>query len=574
MMRGYGEYPSKTWGFNYQPNPQDYKSVAYPTFLSMFQNYVSLYNKFVDHAAQRINELQGYVSTLDKKVLINNTILASHDGSINELSRRINAVNTTLGSHDGSINTLARRLNSVDTIIKSNEGSINVLTRRANTVDSIIASFDGSINSLARRLNTNDSIIASFDGSINSLARRLNTNDSIIASFDGSINSLARRLNANDSIIASFDGSINSLARRLNTVEPILTSHDGSINALTRRLNTTDEIVSSFDGSINLLSRNLTSQTLRIDGLKSESDKQGLSIKALVASDLLINSKVNKIQEQIDSFEKLSDYFAVELTSVEGDNSNAQEGSFVKLFKGQITRLNTFNENLFRKLTYQLVKEFLTIYDSIKLNALETQNVIAEYSLLINTNLETVNAWLQKIYEKPFDVEIPPITVLPANPFVLDYDRLQKMFDGISFGSITNEAGENIWDFLGKLVKALADVVKALGDLVVKIMEMLIDLIIPKDPSVITNFFKNFNDKLDVKFEGFNQIGDLLSNSFTVSESEFKDVTFNFNGKKQVIISKEIPNQFAPTIKLILSALVWVLTLMMCHKRLSTEVVK
>jgi len=617
----YGEYPSKTWGFNYQENPADYNVSTFPSFVVKFGGFVRLYNKFIDHSAQRINELQAFVSSVDRKTTAISSNIASNEGSINVLTRRANSVDTIIKSNEGSINVLTRRANSVDTIIKSNEGSINVLTRRLNGVDSNISSFDGSINSLARRLNTVEPIVSSHDGSITVLTRRLNAVDSTIDSHDGSINVLTRRANSVDTLLKSYDGSINVLTRRLNALEPTVSSHDGSINVLTRRANSVDDSIkierdritatgdqlrelvkvvhsqgdqivvernrisnvsdrlTVLTTGVNLMSLNLDKQSKRIDDAESKSKNQDLVLTGLVASDLLTNNKISKIEERLDSMPNLFDFFGVDLSAMDGGNFNHAEGSFVKLFKRQNTRIiNDISsavknqtksliesfEDVGYKLRYSIVEGFSENTKNLNLKFLELKNSMVNNTLLINNNLQTALTYLKIISEKNLSISFPPQT------FEFDYLRLQKMFDGIKFGDITNAAGKNIWDFLSDLVKALTEVVTSLTSLASQILDMLLKLIIPEDPNFFSEKVKGTTSIFDKKFKIVLDLKDIFTNTMSSSKVKIPEsFDFVFMGNT-VQVPLDIVQYSADYVKLPLTGFVLFEIFVYCYRKVTS----
>jgi len=573
----YGEYPSKTWGFNYQPSPSDYQVNTFPVFIQRFNGYISLYNKFVDHSAQRINELQAYTSSIDRKTILMNTALMSHDGTITEISRRINTINSTLTSHNGTITEISRRVNAINSTLSSHDGTITELSRRINTINSTLSSHDGTITELSRRINTINTTLSSHAGSITVLTRRNTELGEVVGNVQR--------------IVTSHDGTINTLSSRHNNlsdvvtnVQRIVTSHDGSINSLSSDLKTQTSRIDNVAKNVESVSNSVVSQGKRIDLLVASDviinnkllsqDKDIDRLNKTVIADSLITanllSRVSKVEDFLSNLERLSYYFAVELTSVEGENSNEAEGSFVKLFKGQVTRLNKFNDDLNFKLRYSLIAEFNELKEALDVHFLETQNKIAEYGLFLNKNLETMNAWLKLLYEKPVNVEIPPITVLPANPFILDYSRLQKMFDGISFGSITNEAGKNIWDFLSDLVKALANVVESLSGLIGKIMDMLLKLIIPENPNFFSEKVKGTISTFDKKFKVVADLKDVFSNTMSsekVKIPEYLEFVFMGNTVKAPLF---IVQYSANVIRLPLTGFVLFEIFIYCYRKLTS----
>ena len=86
------------------------------------------------------------------------------------------------------------------------------------------------------------------------------------------------------------------------------------------------------------------------------------------------------------------------------------------------------------------------------------------------------------IYTK--EIDLPTLT-LPE----FDYDRLSEMIDGISFGSVVNEAGTNIWDVLQSFVDGLADIIDSIVNIVPDLIKELIHLIIPEDPNFFSNLY-------------------------------------------------------------------------------------
>lgn len=128
--------------------------------------------------------------------------------------------------------------------------------------------------------------------------------------------------------------------------------------------------------------------------------------------------------------------------------------------------------------------------------------------------------------------------------FVFDYERLESLLNNLEFGSIINEEGTNIWDFLSELVKELGETIRTsmteltnafdrIIDLLDGLIDTIIGLIIPKNVDFVQSGFDVIKVKFNIKFGAFLGLADSVKDTFTPTPQNFKEsVSFEFMGAK------------------------------------------
>lgn len=567
-------FPSHNWSFSYQT---DWKNVPdqYSSFLSYFKGlFLANVNNFMDHAAKRIIELGYQQDDIIRKINSDNNILI---GNIAKAKSEavISAVAQAQAYNDSGNRNLIANIESV----RSKLGADNlVLIERMTNQDNAIYKklSDDNITLISNISKAKGEAISS------AVSQSKDYNDS------GNRSMLKNIEDTKILLQKQADEGNRNLLKNIDETKILLQKQndEGNRNLLSK----IQDVVNVNSGQqlqIDAIALSLSTLNFNSDGIiKAINDTS----KVTNANILLNTHATDVVRDSVNALnDSYKDSIFGDISSVEG-GINRNDGDLTKMIKGQFSRLIKENEkifftdgkvsenekdgtfitllkNLFYSLRYSVIEEFSDFAEIFKHEMLLNRNNVSEYILLLNKNLETANGWLDLIYNKKINVVIPPISVPPSELFVLDYDRLQKMFDGISFGSITNEAGKNIWDFLSELVKALADVVKAIADLVGKIMQMLIDVFVPTDVSFITDELSKLSSLFTKKFSFAIELKDFFSSIFDVSQVAFNtNLEFSANGEsKGYDISFIMP--FISAFRAPLTALIVISNLFYCYKR-------
>lgn len=241
---------------------------------------------------------------------------------------------------------------------------------------------------------------------------------------------------------------------------------------------------------------------------------------------------------------RFSDYFTVATDYESG--INASDGIFTKVVKGQFTRL-------IAELNRQLTLSFTTTTNNID----SFKTYLREEFGLLNDWFSLMSEWMLKIYEKPS-------SVFQDTPF--DYVRLQKMFDGISFGNVINEAGTNIWDVLKELIEAMGKVVEAVVGIVPDLIDKLIGLIIPENRNIFSDKMKEFTGKFDNKFSSVAAVTTEIKSVYSQPKN-ISSIRINIFGQDLQLIPDMFLSNFN-WLRSILSAYLYLSTLITCYKRI------
>lgn len=589
-------FPSHNWSFSYQT---DWKNVPdqYSSFLSYFKGlFLANVNNFMDHAATRIIELGYQQDDIIRKINADNNILI---GNIAKAKSEaiISAVAQAQAYNDSGNRNLIANIESV----RSKLGADNlVLIERMTNQDNAIYKklSDDNITLISNISKAKSEAISSAvsqskdynDSGNRSMLKNIEDTKILLQkqADEGNRNLLKNIDDTKILLQKQADEGNRNLLKNIDDTKILLQKQndEGNRNLLSK-IQDVVNVNSSQQVQIDAIALSLSTLNFNSDGIiKAINDTS----KVTNANILLNTHAVDVVRDSVNTLnDSYKDSIYGDISSVEG-GINRNDGALTKMVKGQFSRLIKENEkifftdgkvsenekdgtfitllkNLFYSLRYSIIEEFSDFAEIFKHEMLLNRNNVSEYILLVNKNLETANGWLDLIYNKKINVIIPPISIPPSELFVLDYDRLQKMFDGISFGSITNEAGKNIWDFLSELVKALADVVEALADLVSKIMQMLIDVFVPTDVSFITDELSKLSSLFTKKFSFAIELKDFFTSIFDVDQVAFKtQLEFGANGDSNSYdISFLMP--FISAFRAPLSALIVISNLFYCYKR-------
>lgn len=367
-----------------------------------------------------------------------------------------------------------------------------------------------------------------------------------------------------------------------------------------------------------------------IDALKSKDTELSNSlnsVKSLISTesterknaDIAINSRLSTIDQEIKTINQKIDGFnwsdvgiiaaiigihdAWKSKDYSGPVLN-DDGALVKLVKYQrdsiITSFSAVLHNIFGDPADGYLGIFWKHFDSKIYNLrysiingfeeLKTANKAASDAIRDNqssmlTHLETVNGWLKLLYQKPNSII--------QNPF--DFDRLQKMFDGLELGGAD---GESWWqklvrelvkelirggfellktsiETLGSLLEtAIKELGRSLGDILDfldGLLDKIIHLVVPENLDFIDSGFDGIKAKIDVKFGNLLSLGGKIKDVFKpIKKDFFQAISFTFMGQKFEPTS-EMTDLFVPKFRVAAQVYLWVLCAIYCYKKLTGQ---
>lgn len=340
---------------------------------------------------------------------------------------------------------------------------------------------------------------------------------------------------------------LNNLITVFNVgnVTDVVSTNDSTFVAMLK--NQFKYLASFIKDYTNLLTSMNANQLLTTAAINGSSNKNSedltlinASLKSLKNYDDL--SFKEYIKFRFDNY--FSTYFGSSANYESGISSN--DGIFTKILKGQLTRLIA---ELNRQFTLSLTATTNNI-DSFK-------EYLREEFGLLNDWLSLIVEWLKQIYEKP-------TAVFENIPF--NYDLLQQMLDGISFGNVVNEAGTNLWDVLKELIDALGGVLESIMNIVPDLIDKLIGLVIPDNRNIFSEKMSQFTSKFKTKFSSITSVTTEFKNVYNQPKN-ISSIQINlFDQKLQLI-----PDIFVANfnwLRGMLSAYLYLSTLVTCYKRI------
>lgn len=582
-------FPASNWGFNYQNDPQTIPTTSFPAFMNWFPAYIRNQNQFIDIVAGRLNEYANKFSTINNRfdalIAVDADLYAQLGGFIKKANARFDALvnidKDLYAQLGGFINKANGRFDALIAVDNDQYAQIRNVNARADALVNVDKDIYKQLSaSITDSKNKFDALIK-VDNDQYAQIRNVNTRADALVNADKDI----------------YKQLSNSIADSKSKFEAIVKVDNDQYTQIRNVNGRADELVKAD----NDLYAQLFATNLKIDSLSFDSSgiiKAINDMSKLTNANILLNTHATDVVR--DSVNALNDSYKDsifgDISSVEG-GINRNDGALTKMIKGQFSRLIKENEKIFftdgkvaenekdgyfvkllkslvYSMRYSMISEFADFTEIFKHEMLLNRNNVSEYILLLNKNFETVNGWLKLIYEKKLVVEIPPITVLPANPFILDYDRLQKMFDGIDFGSITNEAGKNIWDFLSELVKAIADLAVAVLGLVEALADKIIKLFVPENFDFIDEGFEQLSDSFDKKFKFAIDIGSDILKIFNVPQVKFSDQSIKvaaFDMDMEVPLQFSLINDFAVYVRGLITAFILIYNLKYIYGRIVGE---
>lgn len=506
---------------------------------------VSEYKTRIDTNYSRATDIHNYAIT-------NRSRISSLDNQLQPLKTTVSAINDYAVANRSRISSLDDQLQDEKAYSEANRGRISTLDGRLTTNEAYSETNRGRISTLDGRLTANESYAETNRGRITTLDGRLTANEAYAETNRGRITTLdlttialgaatinnASDISALSAAVANPDLSLFNTLFGVNTISSAQSSSDGVFTKLMKHLNTETkgqlvllrDALNEVKSGVNLINTNL------IDEIKAQLVMVRNNITALNANMLLNTAAISGFSEKVqtnfmtlfvgiegiqkDIKESKIDYTLLKKTledtlnifysvgvDYQGDIATS-DGVLTKLFKGQITRL--MNDNF---LNLEVFNKSLT------------DNLRAEFKLL-NDWFSLVVEWLDMIYTKP-------TAVIEGAAF--DYNRLQEMLDGISFGNVVNEAGTNLWDVLQELITSLGGVVESIINIVPNLIDQLIALIIPENPNFFSEDINALIDSFDSKFEWTGTLTNTFSSVFSQPKS-IKSLTVTVAGKSYKVV--------------------------------------
>ncbi|NSM80888.1 hypothetical protein HRD78_01020 [Enterococcus faecalis] len=348
------------------------------------------------------------------------------------------------------------------------------------------------------------------------------------------------------------------------------TAHTANINAWTRQsaqhLENIYKIVEKSLWNLENINSWTATSSLQVvvtnNILKEIRDNLGASFlekTGLLAAILSIKDSIDNFKELFDSYFKIDNLTAL----------MAHEGVFVRMLKSQFISLKnlltelfdpetgTFTDflaDMFYKVRYTTIQEFSELNDFL------TENFASFLGAL-----NTVNEYLNMLLNKGFD-----------------FKRLEEILNGLSFGNVTNEAGENIWSVLKELISTLGNILSngfgTLSELIQRIFDFLdslidtvISLIIPKNWDFLSDGFGAISNEFTLKFSGVLNIGTQLNEVFKPTNKDFFSAVswsymgVTFDGQK----AKPIMDQFVPKLRIFTQISIWLMVGWWLYKKIT-----
>lgn len=545
----------------------------------------------------------------------NNPLITSNTTTLVGLRDNVNSnyfrTNNNINSLNSRLSALQSQYNTNNTYLNTRfSQTINYINNNARVIFNNKKDADAKFASIESRMTSTSDFFKVFDVDIRDLQ------SGVIAKYDGLLAQLMKsqtnRVLIDIGKLITRDDFLKVMDADVGTLESgSYGKYDGAMAKLikaqtTRAINSSENKLDLINGNLKLVNAGVVAgntsmllNTNAITAVKSAVNDVEKAVKDMnlkVNANLLLN--LHAIDVVRDSVNNLKTDFN---NSFKSDNYesgiNANDGLFVKAIKGQFSRLisesylqnaalwnsnGALEENstdgsfvkMLKKLNYALrysiIEEFSSFTEKFKLEMLQNRNKLSELVLLINDNLKVVLTWLKLIYEKEIKVTIPPV----SSDFVLDYDKFQKMFDGIDFGSITNEAGKNIWDFLSELVKAIADLGVAILGLVDALADKIILLFVPENFDFIDEGFEQISDSFDKKFEFAINIGSDILKIFNVPQVKFSDKSIKvdaFDMNMEIPLQFSLINDFAVYVRGLITAFILIYNLKYIYGRIVGE---
>lgn len=549
--------------------------------IDALSDVVAEYNTRITSISNRATDIHNYaianrsrISSIDNQLQdVKGTITAVNDyavvnrSRISSLDTQFQAEKEYSEANRGRITALDRRLTPLEEFSEANRGRITALDQRLSPLEEFSEANRGRISNLDGQMQEQKAYSETNRGRINTLDAR-----TTVLEHDRSeigARSLVNEANieALSFAVAKPDLSLISNLFGVNTISSTQSAADGVYTKLQKFL--TNELkgqlveLRSVAGLTNTKLDEL--KAVMIDEVKAQLVMVRNNITALNANMLLNTTAISGFADAVnENFKTLFvaveglkkdikdskiDYTLLKKTledtlniyyrvgvDYQGDIATS-DGVLTKLFKGQITRL--MNDNFLN----------LEVF-----NKALTDNLRAEFKLL-NDWFALIVDWLDMLYEKPSAV---------FEGGIFDYERLQEMLDGISFGNVVNEAGTNLWDVLQELISALGGVVESILSIVPDLIEQLIALIIPENPNFFSEDVNSLIDSFDSKFEWATSISDSFNSVFSQPKS-IKSLTVAIAGKEYKVVPDFVD---LGLIKTILTGYFCFLTMLTTYRRI------
>ncbi|QGV19707.1 Hypothetical protein LCAKO_1p05 (plasmid) [Lacticaseibacillus paracasei subsp. paracasei] len=567
--------------------------------------------KRVDKIVQRLNTIDGQLGELY-------SLSANAFRQIRKVQDAVGAINGQLGElYSLSANAFSQirdevtnRQISVDHETVARQSADSSLQAQINTVNQTsLPSLQGQINSVVKgsipglmdRINTitqtslpslQGQITAISQGSIPGLQKQLNTVlDTSLPSLQGQITAISQ-------------GSVPSLQKqvsdetsdRIKAIDNETAARQVADKSLQAQI--TSEVSDRTKGDSNeMVARQAADSSLQAQIISLSADvSDAVGSAAVVHSVDVVRDKVEYLTTGTDSPLVLIKNFVRDIdTLLDGtlqkildkltsiDNRAGGEKPFwlgqVQLLIDAINSMRD-NESQYLSSLYDLMLKFRTdftksfpstiltlqqeVHDSLQ-NVVKTLLVVRDnesqyfdslFALLLKFRTDFINSF--------------PSTILNLQQEV--HDSLKSVIsaiNGIKIPDIPDNSdpagGGSIWDFLKALVQAVASIVKAISEIVGKLLEMLMQVFVPKDMSFITDSFEGISSKFDKKFAIFIDFGSSLKGLFS-SRHVLKDFSLSFAGAS-VVVPLSVVSTLAGQMRPLLTGLFVLLTVTGVYRR-------
>lgn len=539
------------------------------------------------------------------------------------MQRQINAIRGTVNTHSSNFVSIRGHVQNLLGWQRSAKVQLGQLTGIKNDLNALKTwknNHNTWAGNQARRISTLEGWRNSHNTWASNQAKRITANENWIKTHNTWAGNQAKRITANENWIKNHNIWAGNQAKRITSLEDWRNRHVTWANDQAKRIssleswkntqnawnagqlvwntnqsNRINELEKADKSLLNALNtereeRKKNDKKLENTLLKEAEDRKAVDT-ALGLKIASLDLAIEKLNQRLDNltvdFSDVGIIAAIALASkqntdlwnadnYDGGSVGANDGKAVRLFKNQFQGLKThfagimkyyFNINdpdsAFSILKSSVVESLELVADSVNnffvytLDKMDRAfNLQEEYFVSFYDTFSTFEDWLEKLYKKP-----PPIVNVSTPPF--DYERLQKMLEGISFniGDINNEAGTNLWDVLdglfdnlGKIFDtALKEIGQLLRDLLAfldGLLDDIVHLVVPENLDFMHKKFDSTGEKIKLKFPFIFGWIDSFKGLFG-GQSKIEDQAFNLNGMfdGEVKLPFSKLNDFAPIIR-------------------------
>lgn len=304
-----------------------------------------------------------------------------------------------------------------------------------------------------------------------------------------------------------------------------------------------------------------------------------------------ITSKIDRIYRSVSNIERL-DYYIKDtqsrVVSIEGTMSNlsyhisdisrdTQQTKYMLMdFLYGTKSFNTGQYDLPDTPLYssydssEILTKIELILDKLNKPVLPPTSEIIDYTDLLNSlnqNLKNIETPLKELLIKTSEVleEMKNSSEFLEN---ILQSILQNLLDfEIDLSQITNEAGTNLWDFLGGFFDKIIDLIDSL-------LDKIIYLVIPEDTSFIGEGFDSLNATIQNKFQALDIVKTTMIGAFSPQETKVPDweIDLPVYGTITAIDSTWV-DKALPMFKQFVSAIIYMFTAIWAYKKITNDLI-